>query len=808
MAIKPHLKLNTRTQFDKAIRLKYNYGFGEEAEVDTEVRNISYTSMARSFREQIKVFNSDFEQRIIERTINVPEHITYVRVEFQGQFHIPVYFQQWYNEFGLTAVSYSKFNTEVLFAVNNQNNFDTFLTSIHNFINRELNGDLTADYYNGKIRFVKNFSLLTSNGILKVQDDSNILNFNLIDFPLPERTETIILEHLISYLRANLIDFRYSTETKSVEIYDISIEQSLEIVKNFDIVKSVTSSLATLISPNRFNQPERSFGFEIENPDEELPIIGIMDTGISLQTPLSSIIIDDDTFNITVSSSFEDNANGGSGHGTAVAALAALGRKPYAQNYTGQIRADAKVLSMKILDNNSGNISQEAVLKMLANAHQKYGVGIFVLTICFNKNKLENEDFSTYAYKLDVFAHENNCVIFICTSNNDDAVSDNSDYNFEYFHNDAANLSTPAESMNNMTIGAVADCLKAGIFQGISPQKEFPTLYTRKGHINLSKFKGKKNNLYFKPDVVECGGDYEKDGNFIGTGSMATIDVLSADNTESFYQDAGTSFSAPLAANIAAQIKKVYPDIKLQSVKALILNASSLDKIIFPVAHHIIRNRTAGHGLVNPEKSVLSNDDSITILIEDTISPEEFKSYPINFPEYLRSEDLGKIRGILKITATLCFSFKPVLNNQLAYCPIHMAFSFYRNQNGEQIQEVERLIKSKLKTSLSWSQNGRNVKNPIPYSNSQKIEFPVNLNELIDENGTFKLAVNCRICPQLTLDKSSEYNQPHEFSIAIRIDDCGKKTALKGRLYSEMEQINDLDSILSADVDLTLENEA
>jgi hypothetical protein len=350
--------------------------------------------------------------------------------------------------------------------------------------------------------------------------------------------------------------------------------------------------------------------------------------------------------------------------------------------------------------------------------------------------------------------------------------------------------------------------IQSGVFQGISPQREFPTLYTRKGHINLSKFKNKQNKLYFKPDAIECGGDYEKDGNFIGTGSNATMNVLSADDTESFYQDAGTSFSTPLAANIAAQIKKIYPGIKSQSVKALILNASSLDNIIFPDEHNIIRNRTSGHGLVNPEKSILSNDDSITILIEDKISPEEFKSYPINFPEYLRLEDLGKKRGILKITATLCFSFKPVLNNQLAYCPIHMAFSFYRNQNGEQIQEVERVIKSKLKTNLSWSQNGRNKTNPVPYSNSQKIEFPVNVNELIDETGTFKLAINCRICPQLLETTIAEYNHPHNFSIAIRIDDNISKPALRGRLYSEMEQINDLDSILSADADLTVENEA
>jgi len=807
MAIKPHLKLNTKAQIDKSIKLKFNYGFGESDQENKENKDLNFARMARSFREQVTNFRSDFFVRRAERTLEVPAHINYVLVQFHGQFHIPKYFQEWYNDFGLTAVNYSKFNTEVLFAVSDTSNLRLFLTNIRNFIKRELEKDLTVTY-NGKVRYIKNFSLLTSTDILKVEENSGILNFTLTDFPLKDVNELAIRKCLFEYLDDHIIEYKYSDLAKSLEVYNITLDQGREIVKNFDIIKNVTSSLATVIAPNKFNQPERGYGFEIENGDEDLPIIGILDTGISLQTPLAAIIVNDDTFNLTGSSAFIDNANRGSGHGTGVAALAALGRRPYLQNYTGLIKSDAKVLSMKILDNNSGYISQDKVVELLKEAHRKHGVSIFVLTICFNKNKEENEDFSVYAHKLDVFAYENDCLIFICTSNNNDAVNDNTDYNFEYFHNHSANLSVPAESMNNMTIGAVADSLRSGVFYGISPQREFPTLYTRKGHINLSKFKNKENKLYFKPDVVECGGDFEKDGNYIGTGSNATMNVLSADPAESFYQDAGTSFSAPLAANIAAQIKNYYPEIKSQSVKALILNASCLDAIVFPNEHNVILNRTAGYGLVNPEKSTLSNDDSITILVEDNISPEEFRSYPINFPEYLRVEDVGKKLGLLKVTATLCFSFQPVLNNQLAYCPIHMAFSFYRNHTGDQIQEIEKTTKSKLKTTLSWSQNGRKVQNPIPYSNSQKIEFPVNLNELVDENGTFKLAVHCRVCPQLTADKLGQYNHPHEFSIAIRIENKLSKSAFKGRLYNEMEQINNLDSILRADADLSLENEA
>ena len=130
-------------------------------------------------------------------------------------------------------------------------------------------------------------------------------------------------------------------------------------------------------------------------------------------------------------------------------------------------------------------------------------------------------------------------------------------------------------------------------------------------------------------------------------------------------------------------------------------------------------NKTAGHGLTSDEKAVVSNNNAITFLIEDEIEPEQVKIFPINFPQYLINEDLGKKRGILKITATLCFSFLPVQCHQLAYCPVHMAFSFFKNQAGEDILATEENIKSLLKSDLRWSQSGRHMSKPVPYTNTQ-----------------------------------------------------------------------------------------
>ena len=259
-----------------------------------------------------------------------------------------------------------------------------------------------------------------------------------------------------------------------------------------------------------------------------------------------------------------------------------------------------------------------------------------------------------------------------------------------------------------------------------------------------------------------------------------------------------------MVANIAAQIQKHYPSVSTQSIKALIVNAASLNLIRFPKQFTPLLSKMAGHGFVEPQKSIFSSENAITFLIEDEIEPEEVKIFPLNFPDYLTKTDLGKQNGILKVSATLCFSFHPVLNHQLAYCPVHIAFGFFKNQTGQEILSIEddeRGIKSKLKLNLGWSQSARHKQKPIPYSNTQKITFPVNVNELTKESNTFKLAVNCRISPQLLAGTEGKYQIPHSFSIAITIEENLKGENLTGQLYAEMEGVNLVENIVSIELE-------
>ena len=465
------------------------------------------------------------------------------------------------------------------------------------------------------------------------------------------------------------------------------------------------------------------------------------------------------------------------------------------------------MLSIKISDNGSGYISEIDLVNMLYAAKDKYPqIRLFTLTTCYSSFMYKNEIFSDYTYSLDKFAYETNSLIFICTGNNENCINENTSYDLSYFHGDHTNLSTPADSMNNVTVGAAADNLKDGAFLGIASGREFPTLYTRKGHIDLSVIYNPKktNKNYFKPDVIESGGNMGYyNANTLDWMDEPALTLLSARREIGIMQEVGTSFAAPLTANLAAKIIKNYPALSNESVKALIINGASLNLIPFATDVSKLRNRVIGNGLVDDLKSLYSDENSATLILEDIIGNGKIRIYPINFPEYLVNDDLGKKRGILKVTATLCFKFLPIKNNQLSYNPIHMACSIFKNHSAEDIMKADEKASSKLKSTLFWSENGRYVSKPLPYSNTQKIFLNVNVDDLNNEGNTFKLAVHTKLSEQVVGGLPEDYPTEFPFSIVLSIEETIKNNS--GKLYDEIQLINQLEVIQDLDIDAGLE---
>lgn len=808
MSDKKHLKLLSEKQLEKVIPMKFKYGFPQENEEEDEPKN--YYRIAQTLSIDRERFYRYIQIKVERRnkSLEVPHYIDHVLFTFQGQFVISDFFNKYYNDFGLEAVAFYDFGKKGLFSIIDQDKFQVFMNELYKFIQIELE-DRTDLEYEKYVLYIASFKLLQIREIVKFRLDQiqGLVYLSLIDIPLNERLKTDILKRLFTYLQERNIEFKSDDFNDRLELNNPTAEILQEIIENFDIIESATNSAFTTVRPGDFNTVNREQGINIVNADEDLPIIGIIDTGISSTSAIAPLLIDDRSFTLN-GDPFIDTANfKRNGHGTPVAGLAILGKINHLNQFNENVIADAKALSIKISNGVTGFISEIDLVNMLYDVKAKYPqMKILTLTTCYDRHKIINETFSDYTFLLDKFAFETNSLIFICTANNNDAINDNSSYDLSYFHSEKTNICTPADSMNNFTVGAAADNITNGPFLGIADSKEFPTLYSRKGHVDLSLIfsRNKTNKNYFKPDVIESGGDLGYyNPTVLDYMDDPMIDLISARPEMGLFKDLGTSFATPLIANLAAKIQKQYPELHPQTLKALIINSASLYKIPFDKSITKLHNRIAGNGFVDNFKSVFSNENSATLILEDKITDDDLKVYPINFPEYLTSQDLGKKRGIVKINATLCFSFLPIKNNQLSYNPIHMAFSIFKNHTAEDIIKTNLEVDSKLKTTLSWSQNGRYKSKPLPNSNSQKISLNVNVNDLVNEENTFKLAVHCMLTEQIVGGIPVDYPKEFPFSLVINIEE---NTVVKtGKLYDEIRLVNEVEVIGELEVDSDLD---
>lgn len=811
MVRRNHLRLLGDKQLKEVGAVKFNYSFPSSTDEDEEVITPNYTYMAESLRQSTVRYYSDlsFKYENRNKEIEIPADIDYIELQFVDQFIIKDYANDYYKTFGLEAASFSNFGRTGLFAIIDPPLFKSFLSNVKSFIEfgSGINPEAAFSKY---IVYIRAFKLLTSRDIIKFRFDDigSVIQLELFELPLDYDLQSKLTTSLIEYLNSIGVESIYNAESNKLELHNASVDAIKIVANNFDIIQSITCSLSSVVSPSAFNVVSRDYGFTIANSEEKLPLIGIIDTGISMQTPLKSITIQDETFSLNGNPLIDIAGRNRNGHGTAVAALAALGRMHHLNKFSGTVNADANLLSIKISETGNGYLSEANLIRLLYEAKEKYpNLNLFVLTTCYSKFKSTNEPFSNYTYELDKFSHRTNSLIVICTANNVACINENTDYDLKYFNSNHTNLCTPADSLNNLVVGAAAENLNNDIFFGISTGREYPTLYSRKSHIDLKSIypKNKTNKNYFKPDVIECGGDVGYyNASLLDWADDSAMEVLSARPEFGFTRDTGTSLSAPLVANLAAKLIKEYPTLHIQTIKALIINGASLNTIRFPKNVSHLLNATSGHGFVDIEKTLFSEDSSPTLILEDSIKNEETKLYPVQFPDYLINEAIGRVKGIIKITGTICFSFEPIKNNQLSYNPVHLAFGFFKNHTVDQINSKKKDNDSTLRSNISWSQSGRHVSKPIPYSNSQKMNFTIDLAHLISENKTLNLAVQCKLSEQIVGGIPEDYPSSFPFSLVIRLEENFKEN--NNRLYDELIAVNNIEIIenieLEGDLDL------
>jgi hypothetical protein len=790
-----HVFLKNTTSTNPTFNKSRNVGRTEEG--PEEEPNLIVEFQQDRLRSYYHSFVSEREERNANRTIIFPDVIDVLQIEFHAIFNFDLQ-KKFYAKYGLGVLEFGAFNRSVIFEVLDQGLFETF----EDHVTQIINAPEAIAYENEPFALIALVYTLKFINRRAFTDENEGLMINLLS---SSNTVSVTQKRaLFRYFEENGIEVSYNDETPELIFVDsISSTQIQDINNNFDIVKTITSSRALNIRPGAFGEIRISYGFNVNVPDY-LTTVGIIDTGVNNIEPFQNIF-STSHYDHTGNNPLQDISD----HGTLVAGLVVLGDE-FPGTAETDYTAKAKITAIKALHRSNDPINIPRIINDIREEKRNNGTRLFNMSLNLPFAKRYNESYSAFAYELDKLAYEEDILIFISVGNFDaqslrdlldDAHPDHSYPNFFYKLASAnpspvhscqnTNICVPSESLNNISVGALAGNLE-GESSDITPLSIYPAYYSRKFHFDfeqnittspLGKLQRSRN--LNKPDFVFEGGDLFSED--------AGIEVIYSPGNYSG-RTSGTSLATPLITSLAAQILNNYPDLKTQTVKALLINSCEPTNLKhFPEFgnNDTLLKKLMGFGKPDKRKLFDSGDNSIVMVIEDVIRRDQVISMPIFLPEYLKTSGTK-----LKFDISLCYSFMPVKGNHLSYLPLYMAFKLVKNIDVESIANADASVHG-IKNGISWSEDFFAVEGRM-FSNAQFRSFNLQPNDIIAEDGSIALAMKCfskSEIPDNLLNNLKQHDHP--FSLVIRITELTRNNAASN-LYSEMTAINTIQNIADA----------
>jgi hypothetical protein len=865
-------------------------GFEEkDEEEDEEQPEKNYTIQKATLRRALFEYGQDVADKYVSRTIIPVFSINYIRIDFLVTFANTIEYNTkdtFEKQYGLHPIRFYNFNKTVLFEIADVTKFEKLQELLVEFIDSPDSVSPQGHTYN-IVTLIQDFHLLTANELFNeaLGNSTGSVALQLThQTESPYRQEKNALQKqlntYIQQMAATNPDVSYKFEDRWLLINGTTVDELQNILKNFDLVASAQSIRIPRTITGRHSPNARTYDFNIVGGSTSLPKVVIIDTGISQATPLSALLgAPAYTFDSAYPAYRPVNY-----HGTAVATITAVGEQ-FFDTANKALNAQCQLFAYRLFEDSGGTIDLIAFEENIRDAAAN-GVRLFNLSVNVAA-KAYNDNYSFFAYLLDKLSYELDILFFISAGNlngNDlNAIYNRMqrpgyaamlDYPAHFFspdefcneHNcEGTNLKVPAESLNNMTVGAIAENLNAGTQVDMSLDKTTPAYYTSKYHVspfhkvNGARLKGKHINFrLYKPDIVFPGGDYGAESAGIqvsGTGIA----------TDQYRQECGTSFSAPFATNLAAQISHKYPTINVQSIKALIINSATptaqsgfleshlnrlRDKFAFsefgksvaaltrPEKLKINKwfhtedmlKRLAGHGQPDRIRALSSDNKSITVILEDSIGLDKHKAIPIHLPKYLNA--FAKNTTLVNVEATLCYKFLPDFYEQMGYNPLHISFNFIKTfadpvytakvaaYRADDLADMnfytplyqgivdpteknkQRKIALGVKANLeTWSDDF--YPNIRQFSNTQKLRLKINIHDLAKTGNEISLIVRCTGKSDAPYEVKNYLNGQHQFSIVLTFSEEGKRTFAGIDFYEKFTDINQ-----TADIVATLDTEA
>lgn len=199
------------------------------------------------------------------------------------------------------------------------------------------------------------------------------------------------------------------------------------------------------------------------------------------------------------------------------------------------------------------------------------------------------------------------------------------------FLNETECINDPAQAYNALTIGTYTRKDKIDISTGYKPLAENGAMSPSNSTSLLFD-----NSWPNKPDLVFEGGNRSTDGVLTSDHSELRLLTTDADFANDIFISFGdTSAAAALASKMAAELRTMYPNYWVETIRGLMVHSADWTDAMRRNAKDK-RNllRTVGYGVPSIQKAKFSVENSLTLIAEREIQPYKVEKSDGKYNKY------------------------------------------------------------------------------------------------------------------------------------------------------------------------------
>ncbi len=397
----------------------------------------------------------------------------------------------------------------------------------------------------------------------------------------------------------------------------------------------------------------------------------ILDTGITSGHPLLSPVIDDDDCHSVEPDWDTADAHG---HGTEMAGLAIWGDLTNALESTTTRNIRHRLESVKLLRSNGDNsdkhlgeiTSQGASLPIIDNPHYKR---VYSMAVTANDNRDRGRP-SAWSASMDNLAVDytgdgESPHLFIISAGN--VTRDLQDINIYPELNLIEDVHDPAQAWNVLTAGAYTE--KVTILE------DAPDYKAMAPSGGLSPFSSTSVSWYdhapIKPELVLEGGNLAVDDSVaVDMQSLSLLTVHRNITDRLFTTTRATSAATALLAKMSADVMVEFPEIWPETVRALLVHSAQWTETLKAQFNHGNTERQkhnyllrcCGYGVPSLSRALRSANNSLTMIIEDSLQPfvkekGGIKTHDMHIHELPWPKDMLLDLGETPVTMTVTLSY-------------------------------------------------------------------------------------------------------------------------------------------------------